>query len=80
MASNARLMLECEKTSMEKDNELKWACSQTEQVINVISSIIISLDEKPTVEIRISDTGKGIHPENLTKIFDPFFTTKPIGL
>lgn len=29
--------------------------------------------------IAISDTGKGIPPENLTRIFDPFFTTKPVG-
>jgi signal transduction histidine kinase len=28
------------------------------------------------IEIRFSDTGKGIPPENLHKIFDPFFTTK----
>jgi len=27
------------------------------------------------VEIRISDTGKGIPQEMLPKIFDPFFTT-----
>ncbi|MCK4727324.1 MAG: HAMP domain-containing histidine kinase, partial [Desulfobacterales bacterium] len=31
------------------------------------------------VEIRISDTGKGIPEENLSKIFDPFFTTKEVG-
>jgi signal transduction histidine kinase len=29
--------------------------------------------------VEISDTGKGIAPEHLSKIFDPFFTTKPIG-
>ncbi len=29
--------------------------------------------------VKISDTGKGIAPENLEKIFDPFYTTKDIG-
>lgn len=36
-------------------------------------------DGDPRVEIRISDTGKGIPPENVCKIFSPFFTTKPVG-
>lgn len=31
------------------------------------------------VNIKISDTGVGIAPENLKRIFDPFFTTKPEG-
>jgi len=31
------------------------------------------------VWISISDTGKGIPQELLTRIFDPFFTTKPVG-
>jgi two-component system, NtrC family, sensor kinase len=32
-----------------------------------------------TVEIRLSDNGKGIKEANLDKIFDPFFTTKTAG-
>ncbi len=31
------------------------------------------------VEIRISDTGVGIPPQDVSRIFDPFFTTKEIG-
>jgi signal transduction histidine kinase len=31
------------------------------------------------VEIRISDSGKGIPSDVLPKIFDPFFTTKEVG-
>jgi signal transduction histidine kinase len=31
------------------------------------------------VEILISDTGKGIEPEDLRRIFDTFYTTKPAG-
>ncbi len=32
-----------------------------------------------TFEIRVSDNGTGISPENMDKIFTPFFTTKGIG-
>ncbi len=31
------------------------------------------------VEIVVSDTGKGIPEENISKLFTPFFTTKDIG-
>lgn len=32
------------------------------------------------VWVEISDTGKGIPKEEITRIFDPFFTSKPVGV
>ena len=31
---------------------------------------------KENIEVRFSDTGKGIEKENLSKVFEPFYTTK----
>ncbi|MGE5256455.1 MAG: ATP-binding protein [Hyphomicrobiales bacterium] len=36
-------------------------------------------DGSTDFKITVSDTGKGITPENLGKIFDPYFTTKKTG-
>jgi PAS domain S-box-containing protein len=33
----------------------------------------------PYAEVRVTDTGSGIAPENFAHIFEPFFTTKEIG-
>lgn len=38
-----------------------------------LTASMVSADR---VEMRFSDNGKGIKPEDLTRIFDPFFTTK----
>jgi len=40
---------------------------------------IQTLSNGKTISVSVTDSGKGISPENLKKIFDPFFTTKPVG-
>ncbi len=65
--------------------------NKMEQVLlNIIINAIQAMDEGGTLTIRtwhnegmcnvsISDTGKGIPDDILTRIFDPFFTTKEVG-
>ena len=36
--------------------------------------------EEPYVKMEITDTGKGIPPEDIPRIFDPGFTTKSMGI
>lgn len=42
-------------------------------------TIETSVDGDSGVIIRISDTGEGIDPADISKIYDPFFTTKGVG-
>jgi two-component system, NtrC family, sensor kinase len=67
--------------------------SQLEQVcMNLIVNAAQSVDGPGTVtirtshqtdldqvELRVSDTGRGIEPDKVSRIFDPFFTTKDDG-
>ncbi len=53
------------------------ACSPGGKVVVATRPLGESGDEG--TEIRVSDDGAGIAPEDRDKIFDPFFTTKPIG-
>ena len=36
-------------------------------------------DDSNNIDIRYTDNGKGLNPEQLAKLFHPFFTTKPPG-
>jgi two-component system sensor histidine kinase HydH len=42
-------------------------------------SVRLTQQNNEWVDIEISDTGEGIHPEHLNQIFDPYFTTKTSG-
>ncbi len=43
--------------------------------------IVLRLNEwEKGIELRVSDEGTGITPENIGKIFDPMYTSKPFGV
>lgn len=50
------------------------------QAMNYEGTLTIStFHRNDKVIVQISDSGKGIPPENIDRIFQPFFTTKPAG-
>jgi len=42
-------------------------------------SVTLSPHNERTIRIDISDTGRGIDPNELAHVFDPYFTTRPTG-
>ena len=76
------------------DGDLPRASCDPDQVTQVILNLLVNAVEAMEsggrlgveaarqddfIEVRVSDTGPGISPENLTRLFDPFFTTKKKG-
>jgi two-component system NtrC family sensor kinase len=72
--------------------KLSTDAHQLQQVLlNIINNAVDAIENKPgkielttlysdnNVRIEVSDTGKGMTPEQLEKIFMPFFTTKKVG-
>ena len=53
--------------------------SMDSEELGVLSMDISVINEKNVIEIKISDTGRGIQEEHRKHIFEPFFTTKQNG-
>ncbi|WP_173061788.1 ATP-binding protein [Sulfurimicrobium lacus] len=71
--------------------EIECLPTQLNQVfMNLLVNAAQAIESHGTITLRtgqeggrvwlaVSDTGKGIAPENIGRVFDPFFTTKPVG-
>ncbi len=42
-------------------------------------SVVLAKDDESRARIEISDTGRGIAPEDIAKIFEPYYSTKETG-
>ncbi|MBF0122940.1 MAG: PAS domain S-box protein, partial [Candidatus Omnitrophica bacterium] len=84
-----------QKIEVRKDyGQIPLICFKEQQIlqvfINLLSNSIQAIENRGAITIKtyvegrnvfveVTDTGRGISEEVLSKIFDPFFTTKPIG-
>jgi two-component system NtrC family sensor kinase len=69
-----------------KGDELQLKQAFANVILNAIQAIddegeiaVSTRAKDGAVEIKISDTGRGIPKEHLSRIFEPFFTTKELG-
>ena len=65
------------RDAMPKGGELRVSLDQIQ--VNETHPPYPGMASGEWVQIRISDTGVGIHPDVMPHIFEPFFTTKPQG-
>ncbi len=89
VASRARIVTEYEEAPLVRANDARLSQVFLNLLLNAAQAIEPGHPEQNEIRIRsgvtdrgrvfvsISDTGRGIPPENLDRIFDPFFTTKP---
>jgi PAS domain S-box-containing protein len=87
----ARLSLDLREVPRVRANEHELAQVALNLIVNAAQAIpqgraadneirvATRLVEDGRVALEVSDTGKGIAPDDLARIFDPFFTTKPVG-
>jgi two-component system NtrC family sensor kinase len=76
---------------LELDEQLRLVLADKGQIKQILVNLVLNAQEampqggtltletknkSKDVLLKISDTGKGIHTEHLSKIFEPFFTTK----
>ncbi len=60
-------------------NIISNAISAMKERGGILKVLTRTVDSERNIEVRISDTGRGVKKEHRVKIFDPFFTTKKVG-